>query len=281
MAVGIKSAAKIYFNTTPEELTIEQAAVLVGMAKNPSLYNPKRFPENALKRRNIVLGQMYRNDLIEKAEKDRKGRDFQQGVKFRSICSVCNNDYLGGLYDQELKNFANDVGSYLHSLVARPNSTTFPVVPGKIIRAVCGHILALGVERFPRGDMGDAMADLVLNPDKEIPDSLHFYYWVYPFWDQVAIRNFGFLVHTGTPPLVSSVLKFFPLAFMILWEPATDFRSSLVRLNDYCVGAGNNQVDIPFRLTNIPPQRFPEAPGDSGVTLHGSDSYFSSRLRRL
>tara|TARA_Y100000589_G_C27186225_1_gene642784 strand:+ start:871 stop:1671 length:801 start_codon:yes stop_codon:yes gene_type:complete len=219
--------------------------------------------------------------LNAKAEKDRKGRDFQQGVKFRSICSVCNNDYLGGLYDQELKNFANDVGSYLHSLVARPNSTTFPVVPGKIIRAVCGHILALGVERFPRGDMGDAMADLVLNPDKEIPDSLHFYYWVYPFWDQVAIRNFGFLVHTGTPPLVSSVLKFFPLAFMILWEPATDFRSSLVRLNDYCVGAGNNQVDIPFRLTNIPPQRFPEAPGDSGVTLHGSDSYFSSRLRRL
>ena len=70
LAVGIKSAAKIYFNTTPEELTIEEAAVLVGMAKNPSLYNPKRFPENALKRRNIVLGQMYRNDLIEEAEKD-------------------------------------------------------------------------------------------------------------------------------------------------------------------------------------------------------------------
>ncbi len=70
LAVGIKSAAKIYFNTTPEELTIEQAAVLVGMAKNPSLYNPKRFPENALKRRNIVLGQMYRNDLIGEAEKD-------------------------------------------------------------------------------------------------------------------------------------------------------------------------------------------------------------------
>ena len=69
LAVGIKSAAKIYFNTTPEELTIT-AAVLVGMAKNPSLYNPKRFPENALKRRNIVLGQMYRNDLIEEAEKD-------------------------------------------------------------------------------------------------------------------------------------------------------------------------------------------------------------------
>ena len=70
LAVGVKSAAKIYFNTSPDQLNIEQAAVLVGMAKNPSLYNPKRFPEKAFNRRNIVLGQMYRNGLIEEFEKD-------------------------------------------------------------------------------------------------------------------------------------------------------------------------------------------------------------------
>lgn len=70
LAVGVKSAAKIYYNTTPDNLSIDQAAVLVGMAKNPSLYNPKRFPKNALKRRNIVIGQMYRNGLIKEAEKD-------------------------------------------------------------------------------------------------------------------------------------------------------------------------------------------------------------------
>lgn len=70
LAVGVKSAAKIYFNTTPDQLSIEQAAVLVGMAKNPSLYNPKRFPENALNRRNVVLGQMYRNGVIEEFERD-------------------------------------------------------------------------------------------------------------------------------------------------------------------------------------------------------------------
>jgi len=70
LAVGVKSAAKIYFNTTPDQLTLEQAAVLVGMAKNPSLFNPKRFPENALNRRNVVLGQMYRNGVIEELERD-------------------------------------------------------------------------------------------------------------------------------------------------------------------------------------------------------------------
>jgi|SRR5690554_522526 len=218
--------------------------------------------------------------LNAQAEKDRRGRDFQQGVKFRSICATCNGDYLGGLYDLELKDFANNVGNYLHSLVARPDITRFPVAPGKIIRAVFGHILALGVERIPRGDMGDAMAELVLNPDQEIPDNLHVYYWIYPFWDQVSIRNFGFLVRFGTPPLISSVLKFFPLGFMVLWNPSPDFRTSLYRLNDYCIGAGNSRVDIPLRLTDLPPQRFPEAPGETGVTLHGNDSYFASRLRR-
>ena len=70
LAVGVKSAAKIYFNTTPIDLTIDQAAILVGMAKNPSLYNPKRFPDNAIRRRNVVLGQMYRNGLLSASEKD-------------------------------------------------------------------------------------------------------------------------------------------------------------------------------------------------------------------
>ncbi|MDT8413471.1 MAG: transglycosylase domain-containing protein [Vicingaceae bacterium] len=63
-AVGIKSASNVYFNKEPFELNIEEAAILVGMAKNPSLYNPKRFPENALKRREVVLSQMKKNELL-------------------------------------------------------------------------------------------------------------------------------------------------------------------------------------------------------------------------
>ena len=60
-AVGIESAARIYFNTTPDSLNTQEAATLVGMAKNPYLYNPKKFPKKALKRRNIVLQQMEKN----------------------------------------------------------------------------------------------------------------------------------------------------------------------------------------------------------------------------
>ena len=69
-AVGIKSAAQVYFSTTPDQLTIEEAAMLVGMCKNPSMYNPRRRPERALNRRNTVLDQMCKYGYLSKQECD-------------------------------------------------------------------------------------------------------------------------------------------------------------------------------------------------------------------
>ena len=69
-ADGVRSAAKIFFNSNPENLTVEQSATLVGMLQNSSLYNPIRRPELVKKRRNVVFQQMYRNQLLTQEEKD-------------------------------------------------------------------------------------------------------------------------------------------------------------------------------------------------------------------
>ncbi|GAB1415211.1 transglycosylase domain-containing protein [Paludibacter sp.] len=69
-AVGIKTAAYVYFNTTPDKLKIEEAATLVGMCKNPSLYNPKKYHDRSLRRRNVVFDQMRKAGFITKAERD-------------------------------------------------------------------------------------------------------------------------------------------------------------------------------------------------------------------
>ena len=69
-AVGIKSAAKVYFNKDAQELSVEEAATLVGMVKNPSYYNPVRKPERTCGRRNTVLEQMYKADMLTRAEMD-------------------------------------------------------------------------------------------------------------------------------------------------------------------------------------------------------------------
>ena len=68
LAVGIKSAAQIYFGTTPDRLTLEQGAMLIGMAKNPSLFNPVRRPELVRQRRNVVLDQVRKYGSISKAQ---------------------------------------------------------------------------------------------------------------------------------------------------------------------------------------------------------------------
>ncbi len=68
-AVGIRSAAKIYFGKEPKNLTVEEAAVIVGMLKNPSRFNPKSYPERSQARRNVVLHQMEKNGFISEEEK--------------------------------------------------------------------------------------------------------------------------------------------------------------------------------------------------------------------
>ncbi len=69
-AVGIKSAAKVYFNKDAGELNLQEAALLVGMVKNPSYFNPVRYPERTRDRRNVVFDQMYKADMISEAERD-------------------------------------------------------------------------------------------------------------------------------------------------------------------------------------------------------------------
>ena len=69
-AYGIKTGARTYFNTTPKDLTTEQCAVLVGMLKATSYYNPRTNPENSINRRNQVLNNMYTHKDLTKAECD-------------------------------------------------------------------------------------------------------------------------------------------------------------------------------------------------------------------
>jgi penicillin-binding protein 1A len=68
-AVGIRSAAKTYFGKEPKDLTVDEAAVFVGMLKNPYYLNPKTFPQDSKKRRNTVLGQMERSKFLTEDQK--------------------------------------------------------------------------------------------------------------------------------------------------------------------------------------------------------------------
>ena len=84
LAVGISSAADIYFQVPMDSLKVEQAAMLIGMAKNSSYYNPVRRPELTLNRRNVVLSQMYKYDKITREECDSL-KKLPLGLNFKRV----------------------------------------------------------------------------------------------------------------------------------------------------------------------------------------------------
>ena len=69
-AYGIKTACKTYFNTTPKDITYEQAATLIGLLKATTTYNPRVNPKNSLKRRNVVLDNLQAHKIITKSQCD-------------------------------------------------------------------------------------------------------------------------------------------------------------------------------------------------------------------
>lgn len=117
LAVGIKTASRVYFNTTPAELDIVQSALLVGMVKNPSLYNPLRRPELAMQRRNVVLNQMVKYgyldiQLADSLKQESLGLNFQR-VDHNVGLGTYFKEYLRGqLMDWCRSNFKADGTPY-------------------------------------------------------------------------------------------------------------------------------------------------------------------------
>lgn len=102
-AFGIKTAAKTYFNTTPAKLTVEQSAVLVGMLKATTYYNPISHPENSLQRRNVVLDNMRTHGDLSNEQFD----------SIKSIGIDVSEFKVEDNYDGQAKYFREAVAKYL------------------------------------------------------------------------------------------------------------------------------------------------------------------------
>ena len=101
-AYGIKTAAKTYFNCTPKELTTDQAAILVGMLKATTYYNPRSNPEHSLARRNVVLKKMLQHGHISEEE-----------YKSLSALPIKLDFKVEENYDGQATYFRNAIADYL------------------------------------------------------------------------------------------------------------------------------------------------------------------------
>ncbi len=113
-AYGIKTAAKTYFNKTPKDLTTDEAAILVGMLKATTYYNPKSHPENSRSRRNVVLSNMLKHGDLQRSQYDELSKldiklDYKvednydgQATYFRNaVAAACDSLLAGGDEDEK------------------------------------------------------------------------------------------------------------------------------------------------------------------------------------
>ena len=126
-AVGIESAANVYFGKSARDLEMHEAALLVGMCKNPSLYNPLRFEERAEFRRNTVFGQMERNEVISSQEADSLTK-LELGLNFTSADHRQGiAPYFREVLRAELKRLFNEKDENGNYLITKADGETYDI----------------------------------------------------------------------------------------------------------------------------------------------------------
>lgn len=107
-AYGIKSASLRYFNKMPSQLTAKESAVLIGMLKGTTMYNPIRNPENALSRRNVVLGQMSKEGFLTEAQYQQYKQDsLGLNLNYQEVISA-NDSYLRNAVEKWLEKWSQE-----------------------------------------------------------------------------------------------------------------------------------------------------------------------------
>lgn len=211
------------------------------------------------------------------------GRQAQGGVKYRTLCGVCNNSRLGHEYDPDLIRLCKDIDRFLSALdagIVLPSNILARTHPQRVLRSVIGHTLAAAVGRRADGNWDRDLVSYFLNSDLSFPDCARVYYWVYPFQQQVLIRDACFvsllLSDKGKSPTLFMCIKFYPLAFLITDNRDSNYRFDLPCLSDFGSVPLDKEVEVPFNLKNIPSKAWPEAPSKQHFAVFGGNPLFAS-----
>lgn len=188
----------------------------------------------------------------------------QNGVKYRTICSTCNNSLLGAKYDTALNAFTNELSSFLKTSLQIPPVVMFRTQPGMIIKCIIGHLLAA------KGDLENNLIDqqfrdYFLDDSKVIPADYKVFYWVYPYNSIKIIRDIGMPSIRGnfkSKFSLFSTLRYFPIAFLI--TDAEDY-CGLNEVSKYCSGSIEDFIEIPIDFSQKFDENWPEYGEDNFI----------------
>lgn len=211
-------------------------------------------------------------DLLSASKTKNSSRLSQNGVKFRTLCADCNNKKLGTNYDPTLVTLSKNVASYLESSLSLPYSSLFSVKQNRLMRCVVGHLLAHGVDEHRLGNVGSDLTDYFLDENLNFPKNIKVYYWIYPYQDQVTVKGAMLSHHYWHSFGFFMLIKFFPIAFMLVVDEPSKWDLPLRRLDNLLTNDIEHEVRVMVNFIDLPAQRWPEAPGDQGMVLYGDNA---------
>ncbi|RCJ32504.1 hypothetical protein A6770_19035 [Nostoc minutum NIES-26] len=214
--------------------------------------------------------------------------DSQSGLNILSICGNCNNTFLGTEYDPELIEVSKQIASIVRVQqlgLSLPEKIDLSVKPQRLIRSVIGHILAgkLPISGKPpiSAPFSDALRNYFLDQSSNLSNNLEVYYWVYPSNKQIVINSLGIGSAMGEGFISGScLLKFFPLAFWIVWDKPASFPISLTKISKDKFKGLDETCKMVLDLRNIPPLSYPEVPGEGRFIMCCDDSTFLAQPKK-
>jgi len=216
-------------------------------------------------------------------------RQLQDGLKFKSLCEVCNNELLGLEYDPFLNEFAAKMSNYTNLIInhdiSLPKSFDIDIKLQRVTRSIVGHLLAAQVREdmatpVRRAPYLDAIRQYFLNPSASIPKELEIYYWLYPSDIQVIILGSGLMSIYRKDAIIGEFIKFYPIAFWVTWDqPPIDINlPSLTKNKELLI---NETSSVTVSIENIPRIDWPEHPGDDEIVLLNDEvAYIAKKKRR-
>ncbi len=199
---------------------------------------------------------------------EERPRFFRRGPTFRTLCARCNNDLLGANYDPALASVCKQVRALAGATLALPPILQFVVKPQLVMRSVLGHLSAIGLDRYKKGDMTEPLRSYILDRDAPLPSGIAFYYWLYPYPGQVLVRDAGLINFDTHEPTVFWLMKFYPIAFFITFN-SDAAKFDVGHLHQFGRLSSDAEVTIDLRLRPLVHQRWPEAPTDNSAILYG------------
>jgi hypothetical protein len=209
-------------------------------------------------------------------------RSSQNGVKFRSLCSECNNVRLGGSFDPALNQFSRQFSAIIRnrSQLLLPPKVAFRVQAQRVARAVVGHLLAAEIRQnmaLPPvlAPMRNSMRKYFLDSSSDFPEELNLYFWPYRAKRHAILKGVGLM--SGEHIVVGDFLKYFPVAFWLTHEAPFQIQNCMrdreipvrgAAIDDYRI------IDVPTSTQKTFRENWPEVPDDNEAIIVNNDLAF-------